>query len=583
MKKLLYLALLICFTGCEDFLDTQNYKEKDDSNFPMTEEDVYQLVTGVYSTMNLAQKDIAGNYFLVSQMASDECFGGGGMSDKQAQSSDHMLIYNENLYKNYWEARYKGINYANKAIAELNELKESETRNQKLGECYTLRAYFYFELAQMFERVPLIISLPSNVNEVAKAPKQAEPDEIYANIASDLKKACELMPSKKWNEYPYGTVTKWVAESLLGRVYLFYTGFYKKESLPTLEGTPINKQYVINKLEDCIKNSGHSLVSDFRSLWPYSNKSTLKDIKALSVDERPKWYSDEIQEWVRDGDNPEQVFVLTFRYFDSYPPRGEFLNYINQYPQYIGFRSVSNLDYEKEGVSFPIGKGWGFAPVSTNFYHDNNWESEDKRKDYSVMYIDPTSYNGDHQMEASGYWQLKYAPISCYNKDGKRLASFASSTDYWGDGIKSDYQCSQCQAMCIIRFADVLLMQAELTENMKYTIEIRNRAGLSPITGYSLEAIQNERSHELAFEGVRWGDIRRWHIAEEVLQKQVGQKIYNNGIEKRMVDQKAGYVERYKATRGFFNIPQSEIDLSNGVFKQNPGWEGDIKYDTWSE
>jgi len=41
-----------------------------------------------------------------------------------------------------------------------------------------------------------------------------------------------------------------------------------------------------------------------------------------------------------------------------------------------------------------------------------------------------------------------------------------------------------------------------------------------------------------------------------------------------MKDQGDGYVARYKATNGYFRIPQIEVDLSNGQLKQNPGWEG---------
>ena len=65
----------------------------------------------------------------------------------------------------------------------------------------------------------------------------------------------------------------------------------------------------------------------------------------------------------------------------------------------------------------------------------------------------------------------------------------------------------------IIRFADVLLMHSELTGNADNMNRVRARAGL-PAIGYSLEALQQERRHELAFEGQRFQDIRRWHIAE---------------------------------------------------------------------
>lgn len=44
------------------------------------------------------------------------------------------------------------------------------------------------------------------------------------------------MPDNKWNSTVSGSghLTKWTAEALLGRVFLFYTGFYGKESLPLM-------------------------------------------------------------------------------------------------------------------------------------------------------------------------------------------------------------------------------------------------------------------------------------------------------------------------------------------------------------
>lgn len=58
--------------------------------------------------------------------------------------------------------------------------------------------------------------------------------------------------------------------------------------------------------------------------------------------------------------------------------------------------------------------------------------------------------------------------------------------------------------------------------------KVRKRAGL-PAIGYSLQALQNERRWELALEGTRWNDIRRWHIAAAALQKQIGTPIYIAG------------------------------------------------------
>ena len=106
---------------------------------------------------------------------------------------------------------------------------------------------------------------------------------------------------------------------------------------------------------------------------------------------------------------------------------------------------------------------------------------------------------------------------------------------------------------------------------------MRKRAGLSD-EAYSLAALQNERRWEFAFEGLRWGDIRRWHIAESALAKQLGQPIYVDGVKTVMTNQGDGYVARYKATNGFYRIPSNQISLSAGAYKQNAGWDGTTGY-----
>lgn len=89
------------------------------------------------------------------------------------------------------------------------------------------------------------------------------------------------MSGKKYNQYvEAGHATKWAAEALMARVYLFYTGFYGKDSLPlvTADGVgSISKSEVVAWIDDCVANSGHSLVNDYRNLWPYTNEFTVGD------------------------------------------------------------------------------------------------------------------------------------------------------------------------------------------------------------------------------------------------------------------------------------------------------------------
>lgn len=137
------------------------------------------------------------------------------------------------------------------------------------------------------------------------------------------------------------------------------------------------------------------------------------------------------------------------------------------------------------------------------------------------------------------------------------------------------------QDLITMRYADVLLMQSELKEDAAGINQVRARAGLAPIPGYSLELLQRERRHELCFEGRRWADIRRWGIAEEMLDKKNGVTIWNKGVQTVMRDGK--YKERYKATNGFFPIPKAQVDLSAGLLEQNPGWdEASANFSGWN-
>ena len=123
-------------------------------------------------------------------------------------------------------------------------------------------------------------------------------------------------------------------------------------------------------------------------------------------------------------------------------------------------------------------------------------------------------------------------------------------------------------------------MQSELKEDTEGINKVRARAGLNPITGYSLQALQNERRWELACEGIRWNDIRRWHIASVVLAKQENQPVYYCGKPATNDPHNGGYTSRYTATAGFQKMPESQVSLGSVV--QNDGW-GDAsgEYTGW--
>ena len=587
----LVLASLM-FAGCEKFLDTVSKTESNTSNYPASAQDAMQLVTGIYAALNQASYEPSAHSFIANLTMSDECFGGGGQDDYEIQAYDHILYFEPNAQLDFWTPYYSGITRANMAIANLDKVEDEELRNQLLGEAWFLRSYFLFDLTTQFGEIPLVATVPNSVSEASDYPAPGTIEEIYGNIAAGLKKAIEIMPSKKWNECVSGLrhATKWDAEALLARVYLFYTGFYSDKNgenitaLPLVDletMTPVNetvgKDYVVSKLEDCIANSGHELASDFRLMWPYMNSVT-KPQYAYAKDIPGFWLTDDV--------NPEEMFSI------CYSNVAESSRNRNKFDQYLGVRKRSNYEVN----AFPFSRGYGMATV--NPYVWEQWEKDepgDIRKAASIYSIneemaDPSKYTwgNDQQMEETGYWQKKYQAWGAII-NGKWFLEFSSIPEYGGAGSDLGRGHSP-QNVQVIRFADVLLMHSELTDgktiyNGKSGMNaVRARAGLAD-KAYSVDAIRKERQHELAFEGIRWNDMRRYGKAYclAALKTQLGQPIRNAGGDWIvMKDQGAGYEARYNATWGFRPFPASEVSLSAGVLKQNAGWtDSSAQYTNW--
>ena len=556
--------------GCESFLDTENLTKKDTSNFPKTEVDARQMVTGIYAVMNNGLEDPESDPFFVFELASDDRLGGGSQSNVGAQSCDRIMNWGISKFEKFWETRYAGIFRANSALVSINDVKDwssEKTKNQLLSEVYFLRAFYYFQLVQVFGEVPLV------VNTVAQNLPKASADEIYAQIASDLIQSINLGSSTKWPDFEIGHATKWVAEAIMARVWLFYTGFYKKSELPTLDGGSVTKAQVVAWLEDCITNSGHGLVSDQRNLWPYTNPYTAKDYP-YAKDNGLVWESDE---------NMENMFAVKFSNKGSFDD-GELRH--NRVVEFFGVRKSS-------AGAFPfIPQGYSNGPVCTTLWTD--WAADpdyagDYRRVGSICEraVEIPGYAGDKskEVENTGLLAKKYLGCGAYGEDGTLYESYAFF--YGGENNK---QKGLTQSLVWLRFADVLLMHAELTDgkviyNGKNGLNaVRTRAKLDDV-GYSLDALKKERRYELCFEAIRWNDLRRWGDVSVIPQNQKDLPILNEGKEGKYTFNH-DFMARYNATGGgFFKIPDSQVTLSEGVLVQNPGWEeqydhnkGDLPY-----
>jgi len=485
----------------------------------------------------------------MSEMSGDDRLGGGSTSNRGAQSLDRLLNPGVSFFEDLWQRRYAGIFRANMAIQTMDNVTGWVTagkREQLLGEAHFLRALFYLDLVQAFGQVPLV--LETDPQNLPKSPA----DEIYAQIASDLKEAIALFPATPFPNYGAGHASKWAAEALMARVYLFYTGFYKKSSLPLAGGGTVSKQEVVAWLEDCIQNSGHALVSDQRNIWPYTNPYTAANYQYAKENNLV---------WEGDGCK-ETIFALKFSNTGAE-------GYFNRIVEFFGMR-LSNAN------NFPfMPQGYSNGPVSTKLWDD--WMSDpDYAGDYRLRGSicseaeEIPNYVGDKtkEVEKTRLWAKKYLGVGAYEGDNL-ITSFA----YFYGGINNRQQ-GLTSDLILIRLADVYLMHSELSETPTYMNKVRERAQLPPYGSYSLLALKKERRFELCFEGLRWNDLRRWGDVQQIVANQEGLAITNRGAKGTFTFGKFDFMERYAQTGGgFWKIPDAQVTLSEGVLEQNPGWE----------
>ena len=566
MKKIIYISFLALSTltiSCtSDILDTENLFEQSLETFYKTPDDIAAAMGGVYTSLYV--NGVHSNEHVTANLLSDMMFAGGGPDDISAKNADAFLDPSVDTYRDLWRETYNGVTRANAVIEKVENTDFSaffdtnaaadKFKNQVIGEAYFMRAFLYFRAAKFFGGLPLILKV-SDDRTVARSSFE----ETFAQIASDLKKAIETLPNENQSSIPtseYGHANRWVAEAYMGRVFLFYTGYMTNiagsatSELPLTDGGSLSKTNVAGYLQDCISSSGYSLTPDFRNLWPYSYVNESAGSVVLP------WADTEGLAWVgQDGHSPtfgtgNNETMFAFRYTTTTWGQGQ--KYNNRVPLFFGIRDNSMV---------PFGQGWGWGTVNPTLW--NSWNDADPRKLGSILQVGKAeqgtgSYQADKGDHETGLVNKKYTTIQ---HDGAKGVQGMFS--YLYNQIDADMQLWAAQDFIFMRFADVLLMHSEITETATGLNLVRQRATL-PAIGYSLNAIKQERLHEFSFEGLRWFDIVRWGDVDTAFNGSIN--VRNSGVD-------ATYKVTYRSeTKGLLPIPETERDLSNGAYKQNPGW-----------
>ncbi len=597
MKKINILAATACFalalTSCDSQLDVTSYTEPNTGNFPAAKSDVTKELNGAYSTLNAYCNDPLQSPYFVWDLMSDEQNGGGGTGDVECHAISHLMSNKEDLFDKAFTVTYQGITRTSTIIYSIDNFNwagDEATRNQLLGEAYFLRGLYYLWGSQLFGDIPAYWA----ASRPTPCPQQSAENVIYPHILADLVSASKLMTKKTQGD---GHATKYAAEALLARAYMFYQGFYKKAGelatanladieLPEQEGVsgPLTKQQVIDGLKDVVSNGGFKLLGDYRDLWQYTNELTVgdyaytKDVKG--IDGKPL-------AWAGNG-NDEQLFQIQFMNAASWNGTTA-MGYTNMTSLYQGLRcDADNNKVENGGKNtFPFGQGWGQGTVTQNSWSE--WSDQDIRKKASILNCEQELQQFAYTTscsEETGLYNKKMLPVTCSktNWDNHNAAYtwWACLEDGYTNNNGNSFQGDHFADLILIRYADVLLMLTEMTGDASYMNEVRHRAGLGDAT-YTWENIKKERHYELAFEGLRFNDLRRWsgidggescEAAQAIEKAKEGQKVNYTGRWTTMKHASSSWAKRYAQTNGFLPIPPAEIRKVNdeSILKQNAGW-----------
>lgn len=531
--------------SCDNYLSFPKEGAVDFNESFIDAQSAIQSATACYAPLTWEFQNAGGTFFpewWIGDICSDDALKGG------STLSDMDLVYDMENFKTksdnnvllwFYRAQYIGIfrcnlveEYVPKMKHELFANEKPNLQNRVVAEARFLRALYYFRLVRIFGGVPV-------VNEIIKAqsawkqPRAIE-SQVYDQIYNDLSFAIKYLPER--NEYAaadLGRATKGAARALLMKAYMNNHLFDNAK----LQG-------------DSIINSGkYTLVANYNDIFTVAGENNSESVFEIQY----------ISEGTSDAWNG------------------------------MGF-SRGTLTPTMTRPRWATQEGWGFNRPSQELFDE--FETNDPRRNTAIYAptLDQVATSDDNTNNINVFLGNRFTArkYSMMNPDTTWIAL--------GHSTRGEINRKE------IRYADVLLMYAEacLKQNSpdinraKWALEqvrqrARNTAGRNdilptfpnytiPLQGVGQNgtrqltdnaddlylAIQHERRVELAMEGHRWFDLKRWGLLNDVM----------NHYRETTKSQISAHMDAFiKGKHELFPIPLQERDL-NSPMSQNPGYDG---------
>ena len=508
-------ALVLPFNSCTD-LEPEVFSDLTPANFPANANDLetfyLSAYTRLYPMMNhggyMSIQEVSSDEIMIPQRGSDWFDGGIWLRTHRGN-----FAANDPQFNGAWTFLYQGALQANSVISAI-EASSSLTDAEKapfLAELRSLRAYFYFLLADSFGDVPLVTE-DSDPSEIA--PGETARADIFNFVVDELNAAAADL-SRETGQATYGKINYYANRALASRILLNaeeMTGTPRYAEAAAAADEVINAgvyELTDNYFENFDPDNDNGFESTSENIWviPYDDPAVAG---GFNIPQMTLHYSS--QATFNLQDQPWNGYCTLQEFYESYDDddnrKGEFGN------QQVRGNFLAGPQFAADGVT-PLRDGAADDPGGLEIVFTPE-----------VNNLEPNAFR------QAGARVFKYG----YENGSPNT-------------IRNDFP--------IIRYAEVLMNKAEAMFRQNQSgygmlvNSVRNRAGLDDMDEGDMDAdmLLAERGREFFYEGTRRQDLIRFGA-------------FTDSWFARQAPGEAAKL---------FPIPQQQLD-ANPNLTQNPGY-----------
>ena len=480
---------------------------------------------------------------------------------------------------NNYSGLYTHIYYTNLLLKNAASFGDQKAIAVPMAEAKFFRAYCYFELVQLYGNV-ILLTEPVDLDSPKMNAERDDRSLVIDQIITDLQESVADLPEAPAET---GRLCKAAANAFLSRVAL-YEGTWQKFHNGGADAT--NNSERVNSLLNIAKTAAQAVMESGHYQLFYNEQLGTESYRYMFILEDAKCNP----AGLTTKDNTEYILARRHRAAD-----GVLLNITKAYLANAVYptRKLANMYVCQDGLPIdksPLFKGYGQA--TSEFQNRDNRMLTTLAQNGEMVWDNTT----DHCRTAWDDSDLSRAKkISATSNSGYQTHKWAVERQVTDKYETMDFP--------VIRYAEVLLNYAEATYELQGNITdndldksinlVRHRSNPSMVklsnalvnnNALSMrEEIRRERTVELAFEGFRIDDLKRWATAPvEMPQNQVGVQWKGTQFESLWAKQSRSldsdgciilYDNRQWSDKLYlYPLPSEQLQL-NPNLGQNPGWE----------